>query len=52
METTNSTSNTARPLAMVRIVDQKWQELYTPDVAYDRGTLFQELDKPFLKARI
>ena len=36
------------PLAMAYIPMQKWRDLYDPEMAFDRGTVFQELDKPFL----
>lgn len=36
------------PLAMAYVPMQKWQKLYDPDVALERGTLFLELDKPFI----
>lgn len=35
-------------LAMAYVPVQKWQDLYEPDVALARGTLFAELDKPFV----
>ena len=35
------------PLAMVYAPLQKFHELYEPDVALERGTLFSELDLPF-----
>ncbi len=35
-------------LAMAYVPYQKWQKLYSPDVAINRGTLFSELDKPFI----
>ena len=34
------------PLAMVYSPYQSWQNLYTPDVALEKGTLFGELDLP------
>ena len=37
----------SHPLAMVYSPLQEFRELYTPDVALDRGTLFAELDLPF-----
>ena len=36
-----------RSLAMVYPEWQEFRELYTPDAALCRGTLFKELDKPF-----
>lgn len=36
------------PLAMAYVPMQKWQKLYEPDVGIERGTIFQELDLPFI----
>ena len=36
----------ARQLAMVYSPYQCWRMLYSPDKALERGTLFEELDKP------
>lgn len=36
------------PLAMSYVPIQKFKSLYEPEVALCRGTLFAELDKPFL----
>lgn len=36
-----------RPLAMAYVRKQSWRRIYKPDVALIRGTLFNELDKPF-----
>ena len=36
------------PLAMAYVPVQKWGKTYEPDVALARGTLFPDLDKPFL----
>lgn len=38
-------------LAMVYAPAQTWQNLYEPGKALQQGTLFAELDKPFLGAR-
>ncbi len=35
-------------LAMAYIPDQKWRKIYSGDVALKRGTMFCELDKPFI----
>ncbi len=35
-------------LAMVYVLMQRWQNIYEPDLALERGTIFAELDKPFL----
>ena len=37
----------AHPLAMVYSPLQEFHEIYTPDVALSRGTMFSELDLPF-----
>ena len=37
----------SHPLAMVYSPLQEFRELYTPDVALQRGTMFAELDLPF-----
>ena len=36
------------PLAMAYVPWQQWRDLYEPCKALERGTLFMELDKPFL----
>lgn len=36
------------PLAMAYVPLQRWRMLYEGDVALTRGTLFHELDKPFI----
>lgn len=36
------------PLAMAYVPKQKWEDLYAPTVALDRGTLFAKLDLPFI----
>lgn len=35
------------PLAMAYVRWQKLDEMYPPELALSRGTLFPELDKPF-----
>lgn len=35
-------------LAMAYIPIQKWQNIYSSDVGFHRGTIFAELDKPFI----
>ncbi len=35
-------------LAMAYVPMQRWQNIYEPDLALERGTIFSELDKPFL----
>ena len=36
------------PLAMAYVPMQKWRNIYDSEVGFDRGTIFEELDKPFL----
>lgn len=36
------------PIAMAYVPWQKWQEIYEPCRALESGTIFKELDKPFL----
>ena len=35
------------PLAMAYVPWQKWQHLYEVEKGFCRGTIFEELDKPF-----
>lgn len=35
-------------LAMAYVPMQQWQDLYEADVGFARGTIFAQLDKPFL----
>ena len=37
----------SHPLAMVYSPLHEFRDIYTPDVALDRGTMFAELDLPF-----
>ena len=39
------------PLAMAYVPKQSWEDVYSADVGLSRGTLFPELDKPFLGRR-
>ena len=39
------------PLAMTYVPMQKWCDVYNADVAFSRGTIFAQLDKPFLGRR-
>lgn len=34
--------------AMAYIPFQSWGNIYSPEVGFERGTLFQVLDKPFI----
>ncbi len=36
------------PLAMAYVPMQKWADTYAPAAAIDRGTIFPELDLPFI----
>lgn len=36
-----------KPLAMAYVPWQEWKNIYNPDVAFRRGTIFAELDLPF-----
>ena len=39
------------PLAMAYVPMQRWKNVYSNDVALTRGTIFPELDLPFLGGR-
>ncbi len=39
------------PPAMLYVSYQSWQKVYDPVVGIDRGTIFEELDKPFIGER-
>lgn len=39
------------PLAMAYVPMQRWKTVYNNDVALTRGTIFPELDLPFLGGR-
>ena len=36
------------PLAIAYVPRQVWRELYDADIGFQRGTIFRELDKPFI----
>lgn len=36
------------PLAMAYVPWQNWRKIYEPEKAFHTGTIFEELDKPFL----
>ena len=36
------------PLAMAYVPWQQWQQIYEPCQGFRQGTIFRELDKPFL----
>ncbi len=44
----NSPCQKFSSLAIAYVAYQKWQNLYSPEVGFHRGTLFTELDKPFI----
>ncbi len=48
MKCVDITEKTDLPLAMAYIPMQKWRDIYDPEVALERGTVFAELDKPWL----
>lgn len=37
------------PLAIAYVPRQAWRELYEPEKALGRGTVFKELDKPYIR---
>ena len=37
------------PLAMAYVPWQEWQNLYSAETALCKGTIFKDLDKPFLR---
>ncbi len=39
------------PLAMAYVPWQKWQNIYKPENALCAGTIFQDLDLPFIRRR-
>lgn len=41
-------NNTKRALAMAYVEWQKWQNVYPAEVGFARGTLFEDLDLPFI----
>ena len=45
-ESNNNITN--QSLAMAYVPQQNWRNLYSPEVALNRGTLFAEVDKPFI----
>ncbi len=40
--------NPVCPLSMVYSPDQVWDSVYDVELALERGTLFPQLDKPFM----
>ena len=39
------------PIAMAYVPFQQWQNIYEPRQAFQRGTIFKELDLPFTCAK-
>ena len=39
------------PVGMAYVPFQQWKNVYEPSVGLDRGTIFEDLDKPFLGER-
>ena len=39
------------PIGMAYVPFQQWKNIYEASVALDRGTIFEDLDKPFLGER-
>lgn len=39
------------PPAMLYVPYQSWRKVYEPGVGLERGTIFEELDKPFIGER-
>ena len=48
MNCVNITENCDLPIAMAYVPMQKWRNIYDSEVGFDRGTIVEELDKPFL----
>ncbi len=40
------------PVAMLYVPYQQWRKVYEPMVGLERGTIFEELDKPFIGERM
>lgn len=39
------------PVGMMYVPFQRWEYVYDPQVGFERGTIFEALDKPFLGER-
>lgn len=48
LDSTMSDFPAETPVGMAYVPYQKWKNVYEPSVALERGTVFQDLDKPFL----
>ena len=51
MENLNSKNIDDMPIAMAYVPYQQWRNIYEPNEAFRRGTIFKELDLPFTCAR-
>lgn len=40
------------PVGMLYVPYQQWRKVYEPMVGLERGTVFEELDKPFIGERM
>ena len=48
----DDTKLSCMPIAMAYVPMQRFQDLYNPETALCTGTLFKELDKPFLGSEV
>lgn len=39
------------PIGMLYVPYQQWRRVYEPAVGFERGTVYEELDKPFIGER-
>ncbi|MCL2754583.1 MAG: spore coat associated protein CotJA [Oscillospiraceae bacterium] len=44
---TDNASKPTRPLAMASVRRQKWRNIYRHELAFPKGTIFADLDKPW-----
>ena len=44
-------NNEQMPIAMAYVPRQSWQKIYENDKGFMRGTIFEQLDKPFKGAK-
>ena len=51
-EQPDSTLPKEMPIAMLYVPYQSWRKLYDHQIALERGTIFEELDKPFIGERL
>lgn len=50
-QTYKDDTNNLMPIGMAYVPWQKWQKIYDPNIALKAGTIFEELNLPFLGAR-